>query len=690
MFDSASTTAIETPSSPPQRAAWSTIAPEKVPLHERVLPPTMEELEEMDLGRHMGEWDDSGKACLTPAGSMTSTRSRTSSVSQTKQVSRQVSRVSGLGIPGIHHMNSDEKGPVRPGTALGSRKPSRSPTRSPMQLPAHSPPLRRLELQTMTPSAGIDRSSRKPREEPGPRHRPNPQTRLSPVDLTKPSTQEPEPQHRLQDGTYAPAAVGGSARGTSNEGRKVGVRRGPPLTQTGNNSQQRLRRNVPPAYGTPSSTQDRSKKPEHTAATAGGVDSDYNNQLIRRVGSGDINPGRREGNINGHARKPLRRRSISAPDLSGADFAEFIEVAEEDEEIATAKDGEGQGINGEPAETKSPNGSSPSQAVWGGGLPPKRSMIAQGPAAARVVAARAPVSSGRFQQHSGTRRPSTGRYPSTDKESFARTLNEEELDEVWRGLGEGVSQRGAGSDVGFDIADGPSSPNGTVVSGAFPKLTANVLQRFELLAGGPGVEMKDGGSGPVNVMPLPKGVNDEKMLRDMEAGTRSSKKSSSGSSGSQPVSLLATLVSYGVLVLWMAHLVFNVLMLWPIVPDTPLWGLCVVPGLFGMLLSVGTVRRGHRCKPENAPVDNERRRTGPHPCSLPAYMLLVVSVVVALGMHTSALLYCEKDMQLFLNEATAEPLCDEPSLLLAVVFDVIILSVAGLNASGQCWSWVLS
>lgn len=37
----------------------------------------------------------------------------------------------------------------------------------------------------------------------------------------------------------------------------------------------------------------------------------------------------------------------------------------------------------------------------------------------------------------------------------------------------------------------------------------------------------------------------------------------------------------------------------------------------------------------------ERRPTGPHPCALPAHIVLLLSVVVALGMHASAMLFCE-------------------------------------------------
>lgn len=76
--------------------------------------------------------------------------------------------------------------------------------------------------------------------------------------------------------------------------------------------------------------------------------------------------------------------------------------------------------------------------------------------------------------------------------------------------------------------------------------------------------------------------------------------------------------------------------------DHPVWGLCLVPGVLGILLSFNACRkRHHQCKP---PVEGERenrRRNGPHPCALPIHMVLLLSVVVALGMHASALLFCE-------------------------------------------------
>ena len=204
-----------------------------------------------------------------------------------------------------------------------------------------------------------------------------------------------------------------------------------------------------------------------------------------------------------------------------------------------------------PVVEKTPNdgaSSCGSPACWGGGLPPMRNAIAQGPPTARAAAARAPPVTVRYPE---TRQP---KYPSSDKESFARTLKDEELEELWQGLGEGVSQRGGGSEVAFEAPPAPTSP-GTTASGAFPMLTANVLERHDQLAG-------DETRRPANVMPMPKGVGD-KGLHGMENGDApaSSSKKNQGSSNRKQQSLLGLSILYGVLVLWMVHLVFNVLLL---------------------------------------------------------------------------------------------------------------------------------
>lgn len=81
--------------------------------------------------------------------------------------------------------------------------------------------------------------------------------------------------------------------------------------------------------------------------------------------------------------------------------------------------------------------------------------------------------------------------------------------------------------------------------------------------------------------------------------------------------------------------------------EHPVWALCLLPGALGILLSLNACRkRHHQCKP---PAEGERagsrRRHGPHPCALPIHMVLLFSVVVALGMHASALLFCEVRVQ---------------------------------------------
>ncbi|CAM9432322.1 unnamed protein product [Hapterophycus canaliculatus] len=332
---------------------------------------------------------------------------------------------------------------------------------------------------------------------------------------------------------------------------------------------------------------------------------------------------------------------------------------------------------------------SPPQACWGGGLPPTC-----GPAAARAAVAAAEA------RAVGESTAGSSRYPANDRESFARTLNEDELDEVWKGLGEGVSQRGAGSEVAFEAVDNaPASPSGTGVSGAFPTLTANVLERHDQLADGSG---SGGGSSGTrqgaNVMPMPKKLG-ERTVEDMENGTRRSSKRSKGSGGrSEPqheTTLLGAIVSYGILVLWVAHLVFNVLLLWNIVDDDYIWGLCFLPGVLGILLSFNSCRKSHRhCKPAVDEAGGRQprpsRRTAPHVCALPAHMLLLASVVVCLGMHASAMLFCKRDMILVFEEETLQPLCDESSLMVPIILDGVLLTVASLKASSLCWAWVLS
>lgn len=163
----------------------------------------------------------------------------------------------------------------------------------------------------------------------------------------------------------------------------------------------------------------------------------------------------------------------------------------------------------------------------------------------RSASARALTSSGKYDS----------KYPSDDRESFARTLNDEELDEVWKCLGEGVSQRGCESEVAYEGRLGPSSPGGTSVSGAFPMLTATVLQRHERLVVG-----DRGGPMPQeNVMPMPKQLRD-KSAQDIEKGngTRSSsKRRSTGSSRVGQSSSLTVILSYVVLVLSIADIVVN-------------------------------------------------------------------------------------------------------------------------------------
>ena len=65
--------------------------------------------------------------------------------------------------------------------------------------------------------------------------------------------------------------------------------------------------------------------------------------------------------------------------------------------------------------------------------------------------------------------------------------------------------------------------------------------------------------------------------------------------------------------------------------------------------------------------------------------LMILSSIVFLRFCLS-----QKDMQLFIAESTVEPLCSETFLLLPVILDGVMLSVASLKTSSLCWAWVLS
>lgn len=81
----------------------------------------------------------------------------------------------------------------------------------------------------------------------------------------------------------------------------------------------------------------------------------------------------------------------------------------------------------------------------------------------------------------------------------------------------------------------------------------------------------------------------------------------------------------------------------PIIADHYVWVVCFVPGALGILLSFNSCRKSHRhCKPVADDEEAEQpRRSGPHPCALPAHTVLLLAVVACLGMHASAMLHCK-------------------------------------------------
>lgn len=78
-----------------------------------------------------------------------------------------------------------------------------------------------------------------------------------------------------------------------------------------------------------------------------------------------------------------------------------------------------------------------------------------------------------------------------------------------------------------------------------------------------------------------------------------------------------------------------------------LWVLCFAPGVLGTLLSLRSCcRNGHlKCKStvneEGDAEEGDSIPRGPHACALPAHIVLLLLVVISLGMHSSAMLYCE-------------------------------------------------
>ena len=468
-------------------------------------PPTIEELEAMDKEgmRQRAE------ICETPSASDISVNSK-----RPRAFSRQVSRVSGTGRATLQHASKGVVVAPRSTLAWEARR--------------KAAPSQRDRLMNQAPAAAlmIEQGART----------------LARSNLSRRSISADDLDRRLmsrvprQDGLQRDPNDMDARRDANNAGRQPARQRarpaeGPASTQ-GLQKSNGNARNTRPRGGQRDARGTAARRAPYAAQGTPSTWKDNNNNKPKRperkqpvktpFGDADGLSGA-TASAGGIAPSKLRRRN-SAPSLS--DVAQEFETAERGEsfQVESSRD---------------------SETCWGGGLPPTRNAIAHGPSGARAMAARAPPTTDRFPD----------RYPANDRESFARTLNDEELDEVWQGLGDGVSQRGCGSEVAFEQC-APSSP-GTAV-GAFPMLTANVLERHDQLAvSGGGVRAAER---PPNVMPIPKDIGDNKAVHDMENGTPSSKKSS-GSSDPVEASLLATVVSYGMLVLWMAHLVFNALLL---------------------------------------------------------------------------------------------------------------------------------
>ncbi|CAM9832182.1 unnamed protein product [Pylaiella littoralis] len=687
-------------------------AEDAVPMEdkEKVAPPTFEEIVAMEKA---GTPKAKGEACPSPSSGGSSSSGKQEQQQQQQQVqvgaySRQVNRVSGLGrltstvdtpraaataAPDAAAAAAAAAEEAAPGTVAPSshkgrgRSPS-PPKKQPQQQQQQgtlSRSQRRGDFQHRR-SISVDDPDRRPRQTRSSREQHQTGTRTSgrgPSASTRPINNN---------------NISGDGGGISRRVNKTPGERPPQQGVRFQQQQQqqqggRGRRAPYTALGTPSANgssnriTNQQQRQRHTPVRSafGGGSQEFD------ITSSPPGPGTTAPGKEGLAPSSTLRRHNSAPDM-GFMGEPGDKEEEEEEEKGVKKVSRIHVERSQIVADSSPHG------CWGGGLPPTCGQAAARAAMAAEVAAAAGQQPGKRRDSS-----SSSRYAGYDRESFARTLNEEELDEVWRGLGEGVSQRGHGSEVAFDVGGNnvPVSPTSTAVSGAFPKLTATVLEKHDQLADDSGSGGGSSGGGgalqATNVMPMPKQLGD-RTLEDMEAGTasRGSKKSKgSGSTriGGRPkTTLVGAILPYVVLLLWTAHLLFNVLMLKDVILDNYIWALCLLPGALGIALAFNSCRKSRRhCKPVTDEDEVEDPRRGaPHPCALPAHTLLLVFVVVCLVMHASALLFCQEDMILVFDEATLEPLCGRGSLTLPVILDGVVLSVASLKASSLCWSWVLN
>lgn len=493
--------------------AWSSASRKtESSMSDRTAPPTLEELEAME---RKSAWEDgcpspsasepeiaaSSTRIDEPAGASTAAPSTVTAVLSTAgsppaalrlPYSRQVSRVSGTGRAALQHAPLSRESPARPAQgALAQDNGSRSRAAS------------KFRDRRSTSVDDMDhRLKQRVRKLPA-----GARAVTNATDTTGPTSAHHRGQSTEEIVPAAAVSKGDSVMQNVSSKNKTNINN----TRTRGHAIREVhvpkRRTPQAAHVTPSASQQKIKHHPEVHQKDGTA-----------AGGGAPKPAA-EG--TGESRRAIRRRN-SAPE-----FGELF----------------GKVIASDDAET-SPQGhsSGASPLCWGGGLPPKRGVIAQGPAVARAAAARAQPQADRFEK-----------YPANDRGSFARTLNEDELDEVWKGLGEGVSQRGGGSEVAFEAPPEPSSPK-TAVSGAFPMLTANMLERHDQL-GVDGMNKNRTRRTP-NVMPMPKDLGG-KTAHEMENGTRSSSKKSNGSMPKQPT-LLVALISYVVLVLWISHLVFNI------------------------------------------------------------------------------------------------------------------------------------
>ncbi|CAM9445714.1 unnamed protein product [Discosporangium mesarthrocarpum] len=279
--------------------------------------------------------------------------------------------------------------------------------------------------------------------------------------------------------------------------------------------------------------------------------------------------------------------------------------------------------------------------------------------------------------------------------SFSKPPDEEELAEVWKDLDEGVSQRSVVHPVVRARANAKVTKLAAAAAAVtgektYPKLTPGVLEEHDKvmhsMTTSPTVN-----TAKVQVVPMPKNM-EEVLAQDIEQGMGEKGGSVHSFDHSLTLPYIAVrniMVGYMLVALCASHLIYNLLLTLNIVDDLPLWGLCLIPGVVGMLVHLnglvcrmglgGRVQQGTN---DNliAPEASEDQR--PHLCAIPIHIMFLLSIVASMMMHLSALVYCKAGRELLLPPSYSKPVCDKHgsnALLLPIAFEVILFFFAAIN-----------